>query len=128
MIDANFVARCKDIGRQIRQENAFDYLSELTIDDLTLLGTLYDDEASISPHAVSPHESMFYYSGISQSSPRLVYRTGKEPWIAPSGYRRLRQLRPVFNHKLKDEWKNVGPKVRERYWPGVLIPDLIYRI
>ena len=56
---------------------------------------------------------MFYYSGL-YSSPRLVYRTGTTPWIMPTGleaYRQLKELRPVFGHKLNVIWKKLGPKV-----------------
>ena len=81
--------------------------------------SLYDDYASSTspsspPYAISKFEAMFYYSGISPTPPRLVYRTGKTPWVMPNGpeaYRRLKQLRGVFGHKINDEWKNLGPKV-----------------
>ena len=62
------------------------------------------------------HEVTFYYSGISETPPKLVYRTGKDPWVEPTGpeaYRRLGQLRGVFGHKLNDNWKDLGPKVRD---------------
>ncbi|KAH8992943.1 hypothetical protein EDB92DRAFT_1985916 [Lactarius akahatsu] len=51
-------------------------------------------------------EAMFYYSGLC-SSPRL--------WTMPTGpeaYRQLKELRPVFNHKLNIIWTtDLGPKV-----------------
>ncbi|KIY47900.1 hypothetical protein FISHEDRAFT_74238 [Fistulina hepatica ATCC 64428] len=46
--------------------------------------------------------------------PRLVYRTGTTPWKKPTGpeaYRELRELRPVFGHKIIAAWKRLGPKV-----------------
>ncbi|KAI0247212.1 hypothetical protein BJV78DRAFT_953540 [Lactifluus subvellereus] len=61
-------------------------------------------------------EAMFYYSGLC-SSPRLVYRTSAEttPWTMPTGpeaYRQLKELRPVFGHKLNAVWTtDLGPKV-----------------
>ena len=58
-------------------------------------------------------EAMFYYSGLC-SSPRLVYRTGTTPWTMPTGpeaYRQLKELRPVFGHKLNVVWKDLGPKI-----------------
>ena len=65
-------------------------------------------------YSVSKPEAMWYYSGL-PSSPRLVYRTGPTPWAKPTGleaYRELKELRPVFGHKLNTVWKGVGPKVR----------------
>ncbi|KAG9111561.1 hypothetical protein FRC07_008046 [Ceratobasidium sp. 392] len=60
-------------------------------------------------------EAMFYYSGL-PSSPRLVYRMGTTPWTMPTGleaYRQLKELRPVFGHKLNVVCKDLGPKVCE---------------
>ncbi|KIJ12527.1 hypothetical protein PAXINDRAFT_163883 [Paxillus involutus ATCC 200175] len=61
---------------------------------------------------------MFYYSGISPTPPKLVYRTGslKTPWVKPTGlesYRKLKQACGVFGHKLNVVWKDVGPLVRD---------------
>ncbi|KAI9450878.1 hypothetical protein BJY52DRAFT_1206074 [Lactarius psammicola] len=50
------------------------------------------------------------------SSPRSVYRTGTTPWTKPTGpeaQRNLKELRPVFSHKLNTAWKDLGPKVRD---------------
>jgi hypothetical protein len=58
---------------------------------------------------------MFYYSGL-PSGPRLVYRTGTKPWTKPTGpeaYRVLKELRPVFGHKLNTVWDVLGPEVRD---------------
>ena len=47
-------------------------------------------------------------------APRLVYRTGKAPWIkptSPEAYPKLRQLREVFSHRINDMWKTLGPAV-----------------
>jgi hypothetical protein len=63
-------------------------------------------------------EAIFYYSGLS-SSPRLVYRSSTEtiPWRMPTGpeaYRELKELRPVFGHRINDVWTtNLGPKIRQ---------------
>jgi hypothetical protein len=70
------------------------------------------------PYVVSKLEAMFYYSGISPAPPKLVYRTGssKTPWVKPTGpeaYRKLKQARGVFGHKLNVVWKDVGPLVRD---------------
>ncbi|KAH8119367.1 hypothetical protein DFH11DRAFT_1686263 [Phellopilus nigrolimitatus] len=70
------------------------------------------------PHFVSKDEGMFYYSGISPSPPKLVYRTGllTTPWVKPKGpeaYRKLKQIRGVFNHRLNDVWEDLGPQVRD---------------
>jgi hypothetical protein len=65
------------------------------------------------PYAASNAEAMFYYSGLC-SGPRLVYRTGTTPWNLPTGpeaYRVLKELRPVFGHKLNVVWNELGPKV-----------------
>ena len=79
--------------------------------------SLHDDSASStssSPqYSVSKDEAMFYFSGL-PSNPRLVYRTGTTPWTKPTGfeaYRELKELRPVFGHKLNTVWKDLGPKV-----------------
>lgn len=67
----------------------------------------------VPPYSVSQAESIFYYSGL-PSSPKLVYRTGTTPWKLPRGpeaYRRLKQLYPVFSHRLNDVWKDLGPKI-----------------
>ncbi|KAI5796327.1 hypothetical protein DFH27DRAFT_112451 [Peziza echinospora] len=67
---------------------------------------------------VSGHEALFYYSGISPTPPKLVYRTGssKAPWVKPTGLeaqRRLKQVRGVFGHKLNLVWPGVGPRARD---------------
>ncbi|KAF8260461.1 hypothetical protein EI94DRAFT_1610857 [Lactarius quietus] len=61
---------------------------------------------------------MYYYSGISPTPPKLVYRTGslKTPWIKPTGlesYRKLKQVRGVFGHRINDVWEDVGPQFRD---------------
>ncbi|KAH8119558.1 hypothetical protein DFH11DRAFT_1838878 [Phellopilus nigrolimitatus] len=70
------------------------------------------------PYLVSKLEAMYYYSGISPTPPKLVYRTGslKTPWIKPTGlesYRKLKQVRGVFGHRINDVWEDVGPLVRD---------------
>ncbi|KAG8829774.1 hypothetical protein FRC17_006078 [Serendipita sp. 399] len=87
--------------------------------DLSQLNLDEDYQPSVSSNApprrvVSKLEAMFYYAGISPTPPKLVYRTGKRPWVKPTGpeaYRQLKQLRPVFGHKLNDVSKEVGPKI-----------------
>ena len=66
---------------------------------------------SSSPH--SELEAKVYYAGL-PSIPRLVYRTGTTPWKQGTGfyaYHVLKELRPVFGHKLNTVWKDLGPKV-----------------
>lgn len=71
------------------------------------------------PHSVSKAESVFYYSGLSPTPPRLVYRTGNQrtPWFRPEGfeaYRKLKHALGVFGHKLNNVWnEQVGPLVRD---------------
>lgn len=63
----------------------------------------YEDD----PHAVSQVEAISYYAGL-PSEPTLVYRTGK-PWSSPSGpeaQRRIKELRPVFEHRVVALWTN----------------------
>ena len=83
--------------------------------------TIYDNHApgassSSPPYAVSKAEALLYYSSISPTPPKLVYRTGKTPWIEPTGPEacpRLKQLCGVFGHKLNDVWKDLGSKVHD---------------
>jgi hypothetical protein len=68
-----------------------------------------------SAHDISVAEAIFYYAGISPDPPKLVYRTGKTPWIKPTGpeaYRELKKLCGVFGHKIKDVWNTLGHEVR----------------
>ncbi|KAG6820199.1 hypothetical protein H0H93_004049 [Arthromyces matolae] len=71
------------------------------------------------PYVLCKNEVDFYYLGLSRyQAPRLIYRTSKtrEPWVEPTGLWTVypnKELRPVFGHKLNEEWKNVGPKVRD---------------
>ncbi|KAI0001528.1 hypothetical protein BJV74DRAFT_944493 [Russula compacta] len=56
---------------------------------------------------------MFYYCGL-PSNPDLVYRHGTTPWEEPTGpeaYRVLKELKPVFSHKVLTIWGDLGPKV-----------------
>jgi hypothetical protein len=53
-------------------------------------------------------EAKYYYAGL-PSAPALVARTGTAPWEAPTGpeaYRKLKELRVVGNHALKDVWED----------------------
>jgi hypothetical protein len=108
---ADFVATCINLARESSQGSTTS--TDINFSELSL----YDDSApnisSSPPYSVSNAEAMFYYSGLS-SSPRLVYRTGTTPWAKPTGpeaYRQLKELRPVFGHKLNLVWKDLGPKV-----------------
>ena len=69
---------------------------------------------STSPQYSVPRlEAILYYAGL-PSNPTLVYRTGTIPWTEPTGaeaYRVLKELRPVFGHKLNIVWKELGPKI-----------------
>lgn len=66
-----------------------------------------------SPSPVSKVEAMFYYSGL-LSSPRLVYHMETMPWTKPTGreaYCWLKELCPIFNHRLNLIWGDLGPQV-----------------
>ncbi|KAF8572664.1 hypothetical protein K439DRAFT_117879 [Ramaria rubella] len=89
--------------------------TETDISNLSLYGDPASSISSLPPYSVSKAEAMFYYSGL-PSSPRLVYRSGATPWKMPTGpeaYRVLKELRPVFRHKLNTVWQDLGPKVRD---------------
>ena len=63
---------------------------------------------SSSPPLPSSKEARFYYAGL-PSSPVLVARTGTTRWKAPTGpeaYRKLKDLRVVGNHALKEVWED----------------------
>lgn len=117
VISAEFVTSCIVYAREHAQgppSSPADSTSKLN------LVSNYTSSASTDPpsHAVSKHEAIFYYSGISPTPPKLVYRTGssKAPWIKPTGleaYRRLKQVRGVFGHKLNLVWSDVGPRARD---------------
>ncbi|KAJ7439344.1 hypothetical protein FB451DRAFT_1302210 [Mycena latifolia] len=52
-------------------------------------------------------EAKFYYAGL-PSAPVLVARTGSASWETPTGpeaYRKLKELRAVGNHPLKEVWE-----------------------
>ena len=59
-------------------------------------------------------EAKFYYAGL-PSTPVLVARTGTASWEVPTGpeaYRKIKELRPVGNHKLKGAWEDrLAPKL-----------------
>lgn len=60
------------------------------------------------PSHLSEKEAIFYYSGL-PSGPTLVARTGIIPWKEPRGpeaYRKLRDLRTVGNHAIKEVWED----------------------
>ncbi|KAK0190382.1 hypothetical protein F5146DRAFT_1137223 [Armillaria mellea] len=75
---------------------------------------------SSSPYDVSKLEARLYYFGIrgpSRRGPKLIFRTSKDVFTAPSGpeqYSRLMQLRPVYeHHKLGEDdlWATIRSKV-----------------
>ncbi|KAH9851414.1 hypothetical protein C2E23DRAFT_886587 [Lenzites betulinus] len=60
------------------------------------------------PHAVPAEEALNYYAGL-PSWPPLLYRTSTEPWslrTGPGARRRLRELRPVYDHPMLDLWND----------------------
>lgn len=78
----------------------------------------FASKSSITPPSggLSKAETTFYYSGISYSPPKLVYRTSKDHFALPSGpeaYRRLKHLLPVYGHELGGKWGTIRPKVRD---------------
>ncbi|KAF8839846.1 hypothetical protein BDN67DRAFT_990623 [Paxillus ammoniavirescens] len=67
-------------------------------------------------YVVSKFEAMFYYSGISPTPPKLVYRAGssKTPWVKPTeleSYRKLKQasgIRPQAQRRLEElAWTSI---------------------
>jgi hypothetical protein len=75
-----------------------------------------------SPYDVPKLEAHLYYFGIRGPrhwGPKLIFRTSKDVFTAPSGPEqdpRLMQLRPVYeHHKLgKDDlWATIRSKVRD---------------
>jgi hypothetical protein len=67
-----------------------------------------------SPHDVSMAEALGYYAGISPDPPKLVYRTGKTPWIKPTGleaYYKPKELRTVSRQKINEVWGTLGREV-----------------
>jgi hypothetical protein len=97
---------------QLRRSNA--HVSA----QLSLSNAHASSSSSKSPsHLVSELEAMSYYSGVSPTPPKLVYRTGslKTPCVKPKGLElyHKKQAHGVFNHKLNKIWKVVGPQVRD---------------
>lgn len=68
--------------------------------------------SSLPPHSVPKMEARFYYAGL-PSCPVLVYRTSTTPWKQPTGPDELKELRPVYDHKIRDVWEALGPRVFE---------------
>ncbi|KAK7041758.1 hypothetical protein VNI00_009047 [Paramarasmius palmivorus] len=75
-----------------------------------------------SPYDVSKLEAHLYFAGVrgpNRHGPKLIFRTSKdvfEPPTGPEAYRRLMQLRPVYEHpKLgKDNlWEFIRSEVRD---------------
>lgn len=113
MVSESFLADCISFAKQ-RFERCAISPTEFDSDPIDA------DESSISsgtpPYAVSAAEAMYYYSGISPSPPRLVFRTSKTPWIKPTGpeaYRDLKRLCPVYSHKLNNDWSIIGLQIVE---------------
>ncbi|KAL5531494.1 hypothetical protein ACEPAG_4371 [Sanghuangporus baumii] len=122
LISLEFVTACIVYAREHAQCSNISPTGSESESESSQLGLLSDYASSTSsnspPYVVSKLESMFYYSGISPTPPKLVYRTrsSKMPWVKPTGlesYRKLKQARGVFGHKLNLIWKAVGPLVRD---------------
>ncbi|KAI0760742.1 hypothetical protein C8Q74DRAFT_251673 [Fomes fomentarius] len=115
MLSTEFVTSCIVYAREHAQGPPSSP-TDSTFSDLSLVSSY---ASSDSPsHAVSKLEAFFYYSGISPTPPKLVYRTGssKAPWVKPTGLeaqRRLKQASGVFSHKLNLVWSDVGPRARD---------------
>ena len=129
VLSSEFVQSCIVFARERAQSTAISATNTNFSDlsDLSLLGD-YASSASSNPsrYEVSKAEAMFYYAGISPTPPKLVYRTGGEkmPFVMPKGqeaYRRLKQARGVFGHKLNAIWNDVGPKVRDLLIAQILV-------
>ncbi|KAI0920100.1 hypothetical protein AcV7_006093 [Taiwanofungus camphoratus] len=117
MISSDFVQACLVFAREFPQNSPTESdFSNLSLGDDYPSSVLSLDHSP--PHLVSKDEAMFYYSGISPSPPKLVYRTGlqTDPWVKPTGpeaYRRLKEVRGVYGHRINDVWEELGPKVRD---------------
>ncbi|KAG6333947.1 hypothetical protein ID866_5144 [Astraeus odoratus] len=110
VVSADFVATCIVFATEHSQGSTI----SLTDTDSSEL-SLHDDSVSSSfpPYSVSKVEAMFNYLGLC-SSPRFVYRMGTTLWRKSTGleaYCELKELHPVFVHKLNIVWKDLGPKV-----------------
>lgn len=110
---STFLQECITLARQNSQGRTGSRPTDTDFTD----PSLYDEHVSSGspPNAISKVEATFYYSGISNSPPKLVYLTSKDPFVMPKGpeaYRRLKYLYPVYDHKLGDKWGDLGPKVR----------------
>jgi hypothetical protein len=60
------------------------------------------------PSPLSEKEAKFYYAGL-PSAPVLVARTSTTRWEAPTGpeaYSKVKELRAVGNHPLKETWED----------------------
>lgn len=115
-MSAEFVTSCIVFARERAQSTAISP-TDTNFSDLSLVDDYASSASSDWPqYQVSKAEATFYYAGISPAPPKLVYRTGVTPWVKPTGleaYRRLKQARGVFGHKLNVVWDDVGPKVRD---------------
>jgi hypothetical protein len=116
VISSAFLQECIALARQNSQGPTL----SPTDTDFSDLGLSNEYTSSVSsgspPYAISNVEATFYYAGISRSPPKLVYRTSRNPFVTPKGpeaYRRLKQLYPVYDHKLGDKWEDIRPKVRD---------------
>jgi hypothetical protein len=124
VISSEFVTCCRSDSEpaSTAQEHTQSSAIYPTESESAQLGLSNDHESGASSNSpsylVSELEAMSYYSGISPTPPKLVYRTGrlKTPWFKPTGlesYCKLKQARGVFGHKLNEIWKVVGPLVRD---------------
>ena len=114
---AEFLDRCIDAARQDAAPSAS---PATAVDTLSSdKGFVIDSEdvssSSSSPYSVSELEARSYYAGL-PSKPVLVYRTSTTPWRQPIGdevYRELKELRPVFNHKIATVWNTLGQELSD---------------
>lgn len=121
MISSDFVRACLVFAQQSAQASGAKLVAP-TESDFSNLSLHEDYPSSVSslddspPHLVSKDEAMYYYSGISPSPPKLVYRTGLSttPWVKPKGleaHRQLKEVRGVYGHRINAVWEEVGPQV-----------------
>lgn len=106
VISQAFIDAC--ISVRFHDHSPADFLSDLSLADDSMASTS-------SPSSVAKLEAIFYYAGL-PSGPKLISRTGPIPWKPPTGpeaYRVLRELRPVFNHKIITVWNVLADKVLE---------------
>ncbi|KAI6097141.1 hypothetical protein EV401DRAFT_2247385 [Pisolithus croceorrhizus] len=108
-IPRRFLDTCVDLAQHNKAPTISSF--QVLISDR---GVIVDStDVASSPYSVSKAEAKFYYAGL-PSNPVLVYRTSTTPWKRPTGpeaYRELKEVKPVFSHKIVTVWADLGPKV-----------------